>query len=426
MPPAVAHPPISSAASVVGRGSEPEIAPAGDARRRLSELEALTDTALGRLGVEDLLGELLRRTQAILNVDTAAVLLLDDAGQELVATAAAGLEEGVRQRVRVPVGHGFAGRIAASKRPVMLDRIDATTVTNPILWERGIRAMLGVPLLAGGELIGVLHVGRLHHESFTTEDEELLAVVAERLAGATQARRFAVEQAAAELLERSLRPARLPECEGLALAAHYLTPEDRSVGGDWYDVFSGPDGRLWAVVGDVAGHGLPAAVIMGRVRSALRAYTLVEDSAATVLELTDLKVDRFEIGAMVTAICATSLPPYDEWEIATAGHPPPAIVAADSSASVLDLPVGPPLSGMVGVTRSSAVVTVPAGGVLFLYTDGLVERRGEALDRGFERLCAALHSGAPDVVCQDVIRRLLGGRGPSDDVAVLAISRSGS
>ena len=123
---------------------------------RLRDIQSITDAALSRLDGRELLVELLDRMREILQVDTAAVLLLDAPSGQLIATAAAGLEEEVRQGVRIPVGGGFAGRIAAERRPVILDHVDHTTVFNPILWAKGIRSMMGVPMVAGGKLIGVL------------------------------------------------------------------------------------------------------------------------------------------------------------------------------------------------------------------------------------------------------------------------------
>ena len=117
-------------------------------------------------------------------------LLAQGAG-ELVATAARGIEEEVREGVRIPLGTGFAGRIAASRGPIRLDRVDATTVANPILWEKGIKVMLGVPLLSPDRLLGVLHVGRLEHRPFSDHDVALLQVVADRVAGAIQSQNLA-------------------------------------------------------------------------------------------------------------------------------------------------------------------------------------------------------------------------------------------
>jgi GAF domain-containing protein len=131
------------------------------AENRLRDIQSITDAELSRLGAQDFLAELLDRVRDILQADTAAVLLLDYSSGQLIATAAAGLEEEVRQGVRIPVGRGFAGRIAAEHRPVILDHVDHSTVLNPILLAKGIRSMLGVPMAAAGRIIGVLHVGSL-------------------------------------------------------------------------------------------------------------------------------------------------------------------------------------------------------------------------------------------------------------------------
>ena len=365
------------------------------AERRLESLLSVTDSALTSLKVEDLLTELLNRVREIVEADTAAVLLLDQESNELVATTACGIEEEVRVGVRIPVGRGFAGRIAAQRHPVRLNRVDATTVTNPILWEKGIRVMLGVPLMAEDRVLGVLHVGRLDDRPFSSSDELLLQIAAERVAGATQTRLLAVERAAATLLERSLLPGRLPRCPGLEFAARYLTPEDRAVGGDWYDLFVLPSGDLWVVVGDVAGHGLRAAVVMGRVRSALRAYALVSESPEAVLELTDRKVVHFEMGTMVTVVCASSAPPFRSFRVASAGHPPPIVVGPDGPASFLQLPVGEPLGVAPGKRRVSTTVELGDGAAMLLYTDGLVERRDEPLDDSLERLRARFRPDPP-------------------------------
>src|SRR3712207_2409068 len=119
-----------------------------DAVERLRRLQRVTDATLAHLSVDELLEELLLRIREILDADTAAVLLLDPTRNELVARAAKGIEEEFEQGVRIPVGKGFAGRIAAQREPLILERVDHTTVMNPILRAKGIRSMLGVPLLA--------------------------------------------------------------------------------------------------------------------------------------------------------------------------------------------------------------------------------------------------------------------------------------
>jgi len=156
------------------------------ARARIEHVQAITDTALAYLDVNELLAELLPRIRQILAADTCAVLLLDEGSGELVARAAVGIEEEVERGVRIPMGKGFAGRVAAERRPVVLDDVDHADVLNPILREKGIKSLLGVPLLAHGEAIGVLHVGCLTPRRFDKDDVELLELVAERVGVAVE------------------------------------------------------------------------------------------------------------------------------------------------------------------------------------------------------------------------------------------------
>jgi serine phosphatase RsbU (regulator of sigma subunit) len=387
----------------------------------LRNIQALTDSALTRLDVDDLLVELLDRVRDMLGADTAAILLLDEGSDELVARAARGIEEEVYQGVRVPLRVGFAGRVAAERRPVLLDRVDATTVSNPILWEKGIRSMLGVPLIVGTRVLGVLHVGTLRERRFTPEDAELLQLAADRVALATQARQLEIERAAARLLERSLLPPHLPACPGLEFAVRYVAAEGRGVGGDWYDLFVLPSGELWVVTGDVAGHGLRAAVVMGRIRSTMRAYALQGSAPERVMENTDRKLQHFEIGEMATVLCATSVPPFEEFQVCTAGHPPPIVATPGRPPAPLDIQPDPPLGAPLRTPRSSRTVPFPAGSLLLLYTDGLIERRGEPINAGLERLCAVIPEADANTVCRQVMLRLVGSTLPEDDIALVAM-----
>jgi phosphoserine phosphatase RsbU/P len=394
-----------------------------DRGERLRNILAVTDSSLGRLDIEDLLVELLERVREILAADTAAVLLLDEPSQQLVARAASGIEEEVRQGVRVPVGRGFAGRIAQMKGAVVLDRVDSTTVANPILWEKGIQAMLGVPLVSKGRLIGVLHVGTLGDRRFTDADKELLILVADRVAAATQTHLTALERAAARVLERSLMPTPLPDSGVLSMAARYIPAGGSGVGGDWYDVFRLPSGSLWLVTGDVAGHGLRAAVIMGRIRSTLRAYALLGGPPEEVLTLTDQKIRHFEPGAMATVVCAVIAPPFDTIVISSAGHLPPVLAVPGRQPEAVEIRADPPLG--LDPLRPRTSMTAPFGpaSVLVLYTDGLVERRGELIDEGIERLLSAVTADEPEAVCSAVARRLIGRDILRDDVAIIAARR---
>lgn len=392
------------------------------AEARLRDIRSITDAALSRLDDQDLLAELLDRTREALRADTAAVLLLDFSSGQLIATAAAGLEEEVRQGVRIPVGRGFAGRIAAEHRPVILDRVDHTTVLNPILWSKGIQSMMGVPMVAGGRVIGVLHVGSLTSRRFTGDDVELLQLAADRAAAAVRSMTAQADRAAVSALQRSLVPAPPPVVAGVEIAARYI-PGSGAVGGDWYDVFTLPSGQLCVTVGDVAGSGLPAAVIMGRMRSALRAYALETTDPAEVLSRLDRKMQHFEPDALATVLYAVFEPGLDQMHVALAGHFPPVIAHPGRQAELAGLGRGLMIGIAPGAQRPVTTVPVPPGSLLCFYTDGLVERPGEVIDEGLARLCRAVTAQPPEMACAEVTSVLVGNEPARDDIAVLMIRR---
>jgi len=191
------------------------------ARERIEQVQSVTDAALAFLDLELLLGELLRRIRTILRSDTAAILLLDEASGELVARAAVGLEEEVERGIRIPVGGGFAGRVAAGRGPVILPDVDHADVLNPILREKQIKSMVGVPLLAENRVVGVLHVGTLELRDFTPDDVELLQLVAERAA-------IAIERAR---VHEELRRVDQLKLNFVAVASHELRTPATSVYG---------------------------------------------------------------------------------------------------------------------------------------------------------------------------------------------------
>ncbi len=392
---------------------------------RLRRLEAVTDLALTQLDIDDLLDELLERVRELLDAHTAAILLLDDSGQFLVATAARGIEEEVRQGSRVPLGLGFAGTIAATRRPVAISQVSPRTVVNPVLLYKGIQSMLGVPLLADGHVLGVLHVGSLVQREFTAEETDLLELAADRAANALVAERSRTDSAAAVALQRSLGPQRLPQVSGLDLAARYVPGSRAGVGGDWYDVFELPDGRLGVTIGDVMGHGLAAATVMGRVRSALRAYALEARAPHQVLAQLDDYIQHFEPGMVVSALYAVV--DLDTWavQLACAGHVPPVLSCASGSSVLLDGESGVLLGAPTDEPRRSLSTTLEPGSALCLFTDGLVERRSEDLTVSLEHLRRTLAPAADsaDMLCADVMARVVGDRASDDDIALLVLRR---
>jgi len=191
------------------------------ARRRVEHVQAVTDAALAYLDLEALLEVLLPRIRDILVADTCAVLLLDRATNELVARAALGIEEEVAAGVRIPMGGGFAGRVAATRGPVVIDDLATFPVLNPILRQKGIKSMVGVPLLIGDDAIGVLHVGSLIHRRFSEDNVELLQLVAQRVA-------IAIERA--QLHEQSRQFDQL-KLNFVAIASHELRTPATSIYG---------------------------------------------------------------------------------------------------------------------------------------------------------------------------------------------------
>jgi PAS domain S-box-containing protein len=268
----------------------------------------------------------------------------------------------------------------------------------------------GVPVYEGGHFSGYVGTATDIHERKTME--ERLREVYER------------EHRVAETLQRSLLPERLPAIEGLEVAARYLPAgHEAAIGGDWYDALELKDGRVALVVGDVVGHGLRAAAVMGQLRNAFRAYALVESSPAEVVA----RINRLLLSggeeAMATVLLLLLDRETGEVVFTNAGHPPPLVLTPDGPRFLeggRSVPVG---AADAAVFREGGA-TLPPGSVLMLYTDGLVERRGSPLGERMEQLARAAGSAgseALDQLCDQVLAGVLGPGETADDVAVLAV-----
>lgn len=390
---------------------------------RLRRIEAVVDMSLFRLDMEQLLAELLDRVHDILAVDTATVLLFDPHAQQLVATAAKGIgEEDVRAGARIPVGRGMAGRVVLERRPIVIEDVEPDDMFSPVPKAAEIRSLLGVPMLAAGEVVGVLQIGSRVPRHFSDDEVQLVQLAADRASTATRSGLGHMDRTAALALQRSLLPTQLPRVSRVDLASRYIPGHLTGLGGDWYDVFLLPSGWLGIVVGDVAGQGLRAAVVMGRLRSALRAYALECLDPADVLDRLDHKIRHFEAGHLATALYAMVPPERDRIHVSLAGHPPPVLATVGEPAVTLDLPADFPLGFGGSRARRTSVIDFPPGAVLVCYTDGLVERRGESIDVGLGRLCAAVSAAPAEKVCATIMTDL-GVHQPTDDVALLVVHR---
>jgi serine phosphatase RsbU (regulator of sigma subunit)/anti-sigma regulatory factor (Ser/Thr protein kinase) len=391
---------------------------------RRDHLLSITDSALGYMSLEDMLSELLGRIRETLNVDTAAILLLDEDRGVLLARAARGLEEEVRQGVQVPLARGFAGRVAAEARPIIID-LERAEVVNPILRQKGIRSMLGVPLQVEGHVVGVMHIGTLVPREFEEDDVTLLQLAADRAALAIDDARVSEMRAVTAIMQRALLPEALPDIPGLRFSAKYLPAGTGvKIGGDWYDVFQLNDGRLAFVVGDVVGRGVMAASVMAEIRTALRAYLLQGHKLTGVVSmLNELLVSMGRNRGATLSILALD-PQAEELEAVTAGHLPPLLIDPAGCPRLLEQRPGLQVGVRSANEYEASRHPFPIGSRLLLYTDGLIERRGESIDVGFERLTVAAKAAAQEPktnLADDVYRTLLDETPLADDVALLAI-----
>ena len=226
-------------------------------------------------------------------------------------------------------------------------------------------------------------------------------------------------------LQRSLLPDRLPDVLGIGVDARYLPAKDE-VGGDWYDVIELDRGRIGLAIGDVVGHGVRAATLMGQLRTGLRAYAIEGREPGAVLEHVDQLLQTIRGRGMATAGYAVFDPDTGELCLASAGHPPPLMVPRGGDPYYLEIEPGPPLGTLTYATFSETTVTLGADDSVLLYTDGLVEVRGEALEEGLNRLAAAVRGAeSPSAICRQAMLALASPRELKDDVALVALQSSG-
>jgi GAF domain-containing protein/anti-sigma regulatory factor (Ser/Thr protein kinase) len=291
---------------------------------------------------------------------------------------------------------------------------------------------LSVPLTANGEVIGVMTFidgpGRL----FEADDVSLATEVASRTGVAlSNATRFQREHVVAEVLQRAVLPDSLPEVDGLRLDAEYRAGVAGAyVGGDWYDVFELGPGRVFFSVGDVMGKGAPAAALMGQVRSAIRAYAVAGQSPTEVLSSLDRLFDLLVEDRVVTAVVGTIDPSTGSVHLSNAGHPPPLVLRADGQAVYCPMQRSLLIAaGLSGAPRPRDELVLEPGDSLIMYSDGLIERRGESITTGMDRLATT-----STVMAQDgwperpaaAFASMMGDEERTDDVVVLCLNYTGA
>lgn len=364
---------------------------------RLRKLQALTD-ALEPLGLDPLLAELAVRIAELFQADSSEVSVGPEGEQRTVCAR--------------------GSRVVSDGDGAARDGADSRWLTAPMQIER--------------HGVGTVAIHRASSQPFTSAEQSLLHEVADRAALAIrQAELYEEEHRIADALQRGLLPQSLPSVEGVEIAAHYQAggTAAEEVGGDWYDAFALPGGRLGIVVGDVAGRGIPAATTMGQMRSVTRAYAVAEQqrrppgTVLTYLNRYQLTLDVHHLFTVVYAVIDAGARTVS-W--ANAGHLPPLVLRGREPARYLSGGSYP--IGVEDVEYETHVESLEPGTGLLLYTDGLVERRTESLDVGFERLIQAAKDGppAPDACLRHLLNQMLEAAGHLRDDVTLVLARLAS
>jgi hypothetical protein len=287
----------------------------------------------------------------------------------------------------------------------------------------GAHSLILVPLIARGVTMGLVVLYRLRgSKPFTGEDLSLARELVSRAAlSIDNARLYTRERATALALQRGMLPRSIPEVPGLDLCYRYVPAETTAeVGGDWFDVIALRSGRAALIVGDVSGHDIHAASVMGQLRTATRTLAGLDLSPAEVLgRLDEVAADLTNHETFATCVYAIHDATTGEWDMARAGHPPPAVAEPSRQTRFLDLPPGLPLG--LGSGQYEAIRTkLPPRSTLVLYTDGLIETPGADIVTGMASLADALTPVSKLAIgdaCDALLTSLA--PNPADDIAIL-------
>ncbi|HYJ74900.1 MAG TPA: SpoIIE family protein phosphatase [Kineosporiaceae bacterium] len=397
----------------------------------LAAAQALADhlvPALADLCVVDLAADVTAAPRDAGSARTSVVVARDAQVRQLFLNA-----EARRPRISIPssgVHRILAGGPAELVRvdPAVLGRVAQDDEQLRLYLELGLVEVIMAPIVSRQGVEGVLTLGsRRGARPYDADDVRLAEEIGRRVGVAVEnARLYGHERDTALTLQHSLLP-RLPDLDGLDLAARYLpSAHSGQVGGDWYDVLTLPDGDVGVAVGDVAGHDVAAAAGMGQLRAVLRSYAWDDASPGRVLDRVCSLVRGLDEDTMATVLYARLGPPREGGArtlvYASAGHPPPVLLLDDGSTRLLG--TVSPVIGIETDPRAEERVELPRGATLVCYSDGLVERRGEDLALGIERLRRVVADSAArpvDDLAQAVLDGMLGGRLHEDDVALLVL-----
>ncbi|MER8184544.1 SpoIIE family protein phosphatase [Kitasatospora sp. NPDC094015] len=330
--------------------------------------------------------------------------------------------EGIPIRARLPGTEVFS-----SGAPIFFESPDELVAAYPGIPRDEMRAWAFLPLIASGHPVGSAILGFDHRRMFTTEERSVLTALGGLIAQALErARLYDAEFALARGLQQALLPHRLPAVPGLTTATRYLAgTQGMEIGGDWYDAVSTPLG-LYLVIGDVEGHNVGAAATMGQLRSAVRAFASGGAEPDEVLCRTNQLLLDLDAG-LLASCCLLRIDPADgHGRGARAGHLPPLLRHTDGRTELMELEGGPLLGIDSDVGFPVTDFRIPAGAILALYTDGLVEVPGAPIGDGIDRLRTMLaHNtdGSLDALAERLVADARRTTHRADDVALLLASR---
>ncbi|MFG1952849.1 SpoIIE family protein phosphatase [Micromonospora sp. NPDC048830] len=446
------HPPDARQQAAFSRGHSPVrdgagrivgvLTVAAETSQVTEQLQSLGEFAAalaGTLTLDDVARVALRYALASFDADRVAFGVDDGAGWRTVRRVRGELLDEADERLpplwRRPPADSAAPLVVAARSGVAQYVADGQPLHGIAAdrHDQKVRSLAAQPLRTSA-LRGALTVGHHRAHPWSAAERALLAASAELIGQAAErARRFETQHGTAQLLQRSMLPARLPDLPRLRIAARYDPGVDgNAAGGDFYDAFLLPTGQLGVVLGDVAGHDVQAAARMGQVRAALRALALTDPRPDAVLAGLDRLVDSLstETGTQelfVTVVFGVIDADRELLALASAGHPAPLVrrCAPDGEpvAEYVDLPPGAPLG--LGCAPRTATVRFAPGDTLLLFSDGVVERRWQGLAAGLTGLAAAVAgaaSGDPRALCAVATAAVDGAT--EDDVAVLAVEHA--
>jgi serine phosphatase RsbU (regulator of sigma subunit)/anti-sigma regulatory factor (Ser/Thr protein kinase) len=408
--------------------------------QRLQSLGELTARLAGALTIDDVARVVLRYAMTSFDVDHCAFAVDDGAAYRYVRRIRGEILDEADERLpplwkRISIDQPSPIVLAGQTgRPAFVADGEPLLEVATDRHERRVRALAALPLRTPS-LHGALTMGFRSPHAWLPAERALLRAAAELVAQAAErARRFEAQHGTAQLLQRSMLPEHLPELDRFRIAARYDVGVDgNAAGGDFYDAFELIDGRLAMVLGDVAGHDVRAAAVMGQVRAALRALALTDPAPPSVLAGLDRLVGS--LGAesrneeiFVTVVYGLLDPADGTITLASAGHPPPVLRRAGvrgepATAELIKVPPGAPLG--LGGRWQTGVLRLEPGDTILMFSDGVVERRGHPLSEGFDALVAAVAgsvSGDPRNLC--ALASAAVAEPTDDDVAVLAVEHA--